>query len=558
MRMQGHSADADGGKRALGEALVGSDFDIILEDVWDDRVVAAVRLKGHTGHLLVTSPRLYLVFGAEHFVLPEWLPAHSLGLSSSPPPPPPPPPPLPPPPPRTDSEQPAAGGAPRANDEQPAACERMPEVRHALGAAASAPAGSRTAAARTLDTRATCVQGLKDHIMELCEALPEAHLAAGRLWRAHMSSWQRGVPPLLSPRAWTCSWLADEYTGERRTLREDLAERIKRASALPSRVASTVQSQRKRGSLASGGGLARRLLRRPTCASSAGGREAAAPAASAQHVCARERAASVRHVRGLLCAGRGARSPPRGQPAQVGDCLLAQGRIRLLASGPGAVRCGRLAAGKTPSGTPSAAGWRMLMTCTPACGSVCKAAAAAQVSRFVQAYLHETTPELWDSAEPVLEQLLQEGQPLDVRLHAALAVGVRLLAQRTGVELASVTGVSAADVADTLAADAGALARFALAVLASSGGAAGREMAAPDQANAIVGLQHCVTWQAVCARALGKQLAAWGRAHVATPQAAAPGQADELSEVAKGRMHIHVTQYANSVGMMMLRGSKSV
>lgn len=91
MRMQGHSADGDGGKRALGEALVGSDFDIILEDVWDDRVVAAVRLKGHTGHLLVTSPRLYLVFGAEHFVLPEWLPAHSLGLSSSPPPPPPPP-----------------------------------------------------------------------------------------------------------------------------------------------------------------------------------------------------------------------------------------------------------------------------------------------------------------------------------------------------------------------------------------------------------------------------------------------------------------------------------
>jgi hypothetical protein len=170
----------------------------------------------------------------------------------------------------------------------------------------------------------------------------------------------------------------------------------------------------------------------------------------------------------------------------------------------------------------------MLVSSAPACGSMCKAAAAAQVSRFVQAHLHETTPELRGSApECVLADLLQEKQPLDVRLHAALAVGVRLHAQRTGVEFASVTGVRAAAVADALAADTRALASTALAVLASSGRAVGREMAAPGKANAIVGLQHCVTWQDVCARALGKQLGAAGRAPAATPSAAAPGQAAE-------------------------------
>jgi hypothetical protein len=74
-----------------------------------------------------------------------------------------------------------------------------------------------------------------DHLVEACEDLPEAHLAAGQRWAAYRSSRHRRAPaaPLHSLRAWTCSRLADMQTGERRTLREDLTERVKRASALP-------------------------------------------------------------------------------------------------------------------------------------------------------------------------------------------------------------------------------------------------------------------------------------------------------------------------------------
>jgi hypothetical protein len=68
-------------------------------------------------------------------------------------------------------------------------------------------------------------------------------------------------------------------------------------------------------------------------------------------------------------------------------------------------------------------------------------AAVTQVGRFVQAHLHNTSPHLLAGVPHVLQELLAPGQHADTRLHAAAAVGAHLLAERSGIELASVTGV---------------------------------------------------------------------------------------------------------------------
>jgi hypothetical protein len=171
---------------------------------------------------------------------------------------------------------------------------------------------------------------------------------------------------------------------------------------------------------------------------------ALSPATTVPAACA----ALLRGLAALAPPGpAGAQRAADAERAADADVVLACRRCGLVVqdASSGLLRVGARADGPLPRLQPFANQPPRMPGLT-----VTGSAAAAQVGRFVQAHLHSTWPHLLAGAAHALQELLAPGQHAHTRLHAAAAVGAHLLAERSGIELASVTGVRGAGGAEAM------------------------------------------------------------------------------------------------------------